>query len=388
MNRATFRAAVVFKALLLPAVAPMAVQASECLRVPTPDLSDAWIFSVARANGSILAVDSPGKRVMEISPRGDIVKIFGGLENHKADTGLVPVVIQAMGGNRFLLGNGVQELLEVTPGSVLTDLKGTEPDEQNLRVLSESPEASARKGSRGEIIGLFSWGATADGHVLAFVDVANPDGTYTRGLAWFERSRPDMFQIVREVEKKSDEATFYFVLHPFIATIGDKAYFLAMGEHPTIYEYDGLKLRALGLPKAFRDRPFVPEKQGPKTIPEIYAELEHATTPVALYAWKGDLWLLGRRPRIEGGTHWTLSRIRPNNNNPGYESKLLYTLHLPTGSEHLAIAVGDDYWTALEKDGVAQLGRQPIKSMVRLPGEWLANGKESPLRRLNLSLCR
>jgi hypothetical protein len=372
---------------LAAAIPATAAERPACQRASL-DLDNVWLQSVAAYDDSILAVDPAELRVLRISPdgrvadrRGHVVEVFAGLDERPTGAPFVPTLIQRLSNGRYLVGNGADELLEVTPGSnVVPGLR-----ERNFHVVGAVNHLEASRSATGQITGLFAWSATDDDHLISFADAAYGDGTFARGFVWLQRSDPSSFRFIRKVDEGSEEAKFYFILHPYLATIGDKGYFLAMKERPTIYEFDGQTLRSLGMPRALQTRPSLPPKQGASAMPALYAALENDVSPVGLYPWRGDLWLLGRRPRVEGGTEWTLHRIDPGDSTT--RSRVLSTLYLPTTAEHVAIAPGDDYWSLLEKSSVKALGQQDVKALVRLPAKWLTQAR-SPLRRLNLSLCQ
>lgn len=366
---------------------PVSADGPTCHR-SSLELDSFWLQSIAAYNDSILAVHPAELRVLRISPdgrveqgRSPVTENFAGLDERPSGAPFVPTMIQRLTEGRYLVGNGSDELLELRPGSsVVPGLR-----ERNFQVLNAIKHLEASRTPAGQITGLLAWLATDDDHLIAFADAAYSDGTFARGFAWLKRSDPRSFRFIRKVDENSEEARFYFVMHPYLATIGDKGYFLAMKTTPKIYEYDGQTLRFLGMPRALQTRPSLPPKQGALTMPALYAAFEDQVSPVALYAWQEDLWLLGRRPRAEGGTEWTLRRIDPGNANS--RSRLLYTLFLPTTAEHLAIAPGDEHWSILEKSSVKALGRQDADALLRLPGEWLLS-KDSPLRHRNApSLC-
>lgn len=379
-------------ALVLALCAPLAVVADDaCHRYPL-NLDNVWLQSIASSSdGSVLAVDPAELRVLKLSPLPEVrhasqrlTEAFTGIDDRPSSARFVPTLIQRRDGT-FFIGNGGDELLEVEPGSNVLQLKGG-LQERNFKVVEAVRPLEASKGAGRKLIAIFAWALTADDHVIAFADAAYPGDKYKRGFVWFPRSDPSAFRFIREVKVMSEEDKLYFIMHPYLATLRDKTYFLAMEREPVIYEYDGDSVRPLAFPEDLQVRPSLPPKEGATTFPDLYAALGDSVSPVGIYAWRDSVWLLGRKPRNEGGTEWTLSRISLGDAETA--SRVEYTLYLPTTSEHIAVAPGEDRWSVLEKGSVRALGRQDVKALMQLPADWMAD-RNSPLsKQRSPDFCR
>lgn len=367
-------------ALLCISPARSFAQHPTCERNLVRGLQDAWLHSLAADGPFLLAVDPLALRVVRLSDEGRLTEAFTRLELPGGTTRFAPSLIQGVGNDgEFLLGNGSDQIFEVVPGASVLRPKGSLP-EREFRVVSPVTPLTG-KNTSGSIIGMYGWAATSESSLIAFVDVKRPDGSYASGFAWLDWRNPDSFELIREVEPTSPETTFYFVLHPYVATIGDKGYFLAMEEVPAIYEFDPKRpeerrLRRLGMPHAFKLRPTLPPNDGTVPMEAFYEALADATTPYGLYAWSGRLWLLGHRVLAKGGTEWVLYGIDPTG--PNGPARVVSRVYLPTTAEHLALAFGNGALNALEKGPVKVLGKQDVQSLLRIP-RWMVEEESSPL---------
>jgi len=351
--------------------APALSQESVCSKSSVAGLEDVWLYSLVEDGSGVLASDPIAQRVIKLSDEGKIVEEYHDLGNSPA--GFAPALMQRLDDGSLLLGNANNEILHVVPGVSLAPRSAGGPVHRDFTVLGTNNPLYADRSGSGDIGSFYGWSVTDDGHLLAYADWMESDGSWASGFVWMNQADPSQFTRVRQVSLDSKERTFYLVMHPYVTTIGDKAYFLAMKEKPVIVEYDGQRSRELDVvPAEVQMRPELPPKRGLTSVPKLFASLEAATMPVGLYAWEGDLWLLARRSGTEPGqTDWSLTRIDPDGGASG-DAVTRYTLHLPTGhAKHLALAPGSPCWTVLVKGEVKGLGRQDVREVVRLSSDWL-----------------
>lgn len=353
------------------------------------NLEHVWLQSTAQAgDGSLLAVNPLQLSVLKISPEGQVTGAFTGLRIGKRTYPFNPSRIQRLEDGTFLLANAAEEIAHVHPMPATRLLPKSGAQDLEFRVSSSTLPVHAPPEGTRQLAGMYDWNGTSDGHVLAFADAIRADGTFTSGFVWFDRWDPSSFEILYEVEPDSQETKFYFVMHPYVTAVHSHAYFLSMGDPPTIYEYtqgeeEARKLSAF--PEDVRVRPELPEQTGVSALPGVYEAFADEVTPLGIYPWAGsdDIGLLARSPARGGGTNYTLTRIDPE------EDEVLYTLHLPAETaRHVTLAPGDRQWLMLLKSEVEALGNQDVTAILSLPAQWF-EGKDSPLLKRGMRVeCR
>lgn len=146
------------------------------------------------------------------------------------------------------------------------------------------------------------------------------------------------------------------------------AYVLVFGEKPSIYvnTKDSGKLKRLGLPEAGLGQ--TPAVQYGYTfqdeLPAMMETIEETAFTTGIYAWRGSLLLLHRKPAVSG-TEWTLIRVDPGTG----RQKGLYKL--PTTTNHAVLALGDPFVAIVEKGPYLSWAEQSIPSVVYFPSRAL-----------------
>lgn len=168
------------------------------------------------------------------------------------------------------------------------------------------------------------------------------------------------------------ESDYYVIGYPYIAAIGDTAYYLAMGETPALYQAGpaGNAKKMTSFPDSLRTRPkFTTPFTGPKTAAAHFAEFETFTVAAGLYADDRFLYILSRRPATKGRTEWFLDLIDPKSD------RLLKQMRLPTTANHLTVAPSDKTWFILERGPVGANQSQDTTSMMMIPSQAIKAGQ-------------
>ncbi|MBV8203075.1 MAG: hypothetical protein JOZ15_20865 [Acidobacteria bacterium] len=217
-------------------------------------------------------------------------------------------------------------------------------------------------------LGPFSQWTVAGNSIVAYGSVRSP--RYPEGFALgFLRLRvpgsgaPDAFW-------PFPQHRFYRIGYPYVASVGQTAYFLAMSQTATLNQIapngNPVPLPE-ALPSEFRTLPTLTSKMtGPADAPALFAELERATMPAGLYGTANGLYLLARRPASTGGTDWLLFQV-------GAEGTKIRGLgYLRSAAKHLTVVPSPKEWYFFERGDVELTGRQDIRSMVVVPSTRLA----------------
>lgn len=229
-----------------------------------------------------------------------------------------------------------------------------------------------RAGEGARVGALFNWKLAEDGALFGFGHLET-NGDWWGGLFRLQLEPRLAIQRLRQVELRSLESQIYRLMYPYVATIGDRGYFLTMGAEARILAWEDGESRMLRrLPARLRGIPPLPRIQGADSVPVVLKGLEMAELAAGLYARGERLYVLARRPASAGGTRWTLTEIDPRRETLGH------TVVLPTSAAHLVIAPGRERWAVVEKGSVEALGVQDVRSLLLIPAAWIED-PESPL---------
>lgn len=226
---------------------------------------------------------------------------------------------------------------------------------------------------------------------LAFGDInygAEPSDWESAFLYFDDSGRHQLFY---RLPITAQVCNHYLRNMPYIATLGESGFILFMNEKPVIAEVtlgtEGVRELEY-FPPDFQNRPrletqtrWIKAGEAPRQATYFYQTLESSTIAAGLYAWNGQLYLLGKKARIEsdGRTAWWLVKLDPR------DGSELTRVRLPTDAAHLTVVPGET-WTFVEKGPVEGIGprRSPYmetSTMVRVPAAWLEEPASGPLRR-------
>lgn len=339
---------------------PAALGASGSVRAPF-DVKPLWVSSgVWDRSGTLLLADVMRGAILRYSPNG---QLLGTVTLSGSPSGLQTA------GNRTVVKDREGRFLSLEPGS---------------SAFGEGSILGRSQGPRGEIRSIFNW-SLAGKNLLAFGDVLLPDGTWKSGLLRVPLESPRNFEILRDWAPGHPARSLYLLGNPYVASIGNRGYFLSLDGAPALYEVtlgEGRSsLRRIPLSVAPVSIPASRIPAGPGSVAARYSALEGSSVPAGLYAWQDSLFVL-MRPPLEGapGNRWFLARVDPR------RGTVSGGVFLPTQAKHLTLVPGPRFWAILEKGAVLAAGRQEIPSMVLFPtssfdpsgaGSWsLARKKE------------
>jgi hypothetical protein len=166
-----------------------------------------------------------------------------------------------------------------------------------------------------------------------------------------------------ELLTQLDNSDYYLIGNSYITAIGTTAYYVAMSKSPAIFRVSPGRGpdRLASFPEDFRSRPeFQTKMNGPNSTAAHFAELETFSVASGLYSQDGFLYLLTRR-HASDRTSWYIYKIDPQKDE---NLSPKGGLKLPTSSNHLSVAVGNDKWFLLERGTVGETQRQRIDKML------------------------
>lgn len=212
-----------------------------------------------------------------------------------------------------------------------------------------------------QLTSIFSWNVARD-EVISLSDLKGPGPTEWRSaLVRFPFDDPSSFSILQPLP--SDASRNIFRLgYDFMATIGTDAYILLFDDGARIYRNAKRSthlVRLSAFPEGFEFTPTLPRWTRKDDFPVVMAAMTKTTMAAGLYAWRGDLWVLTRKP--EGNaTRWELTRIDPN------RDEVLGKMVIPTKAEHLTVVPGPLGWAFVEKT-IRAIEDQDIKTYLYVP---------------------
>jgi hypothetical protein len=266
-----------------------------------------------------------------------------------------PVAISPTGETGFLL--------EYVDGTLARLDKGLRPS--GIVPLQAKSAQGYRVGS------MYQW-KVAGNAIVAYGAVFNGERVE---LGFFRLPLEGKSQTPEMLTPLADSA-FYLIGQSYITTIGDTAYYVAMGKNPAIYKVaPGRKpepLKAFPDEAELRTRPeFKTRMTGPNSAPKHFAELESFNVVSGLFAQDGMLYLLVRK-----AGDWFLYKIDPT------KDKILSPeggIHLPTTSaHHLTVVPSKNSWYFIERGPVEELQQQKIDRMLVVDSAAIASAAPLP----------
>jgi len=259
------------------------------------------------------------------------------------------------GDGRILIQSELNRFLVLTPdytfeGSVDVLSRPTSEGSSIERIYSWAP----------------TWSATRK-DIVAFADLKKGDQWSTGVVRFpvdFVQGAQGWFLKNLSVNEPSRKFHRLGLGYSYIASLQDQAYVMLMDNGFRLWRSDGAG-RFIELPRfnetfPVREVPVLPAFIRPTDYAPLMGEIEKAEMPTAIYGWKGELYVLWRRP-VQGTTNWFLSRLRPT------DGELLSTIPIPSHSSHLLAVPGEENWAFIEKGAVLGLQNQEVRSVLNLP---------------------
>lgn len=160
---------------------------------------------------------------------------------------------------------------------------------------------------------------------------------------------------------------YYIVGYDYLATYGDRAYFLQMDEKSGVHllEIDGdgaVKSLPNAVPAGYQTIEKINAKMsGPRDAPARYDQLEHMKMITGIYVAYGSLYLVARDPVPGQPPNWWLFEVDPET------GSLERRAPLPTHAAHLTVVTTPDELLLVERGKVNPYGGQDIPGFVRFP---------------------
>lgn len=308
-----------------------------------------WTSSGAWApDGSLILVDALYSRVLRYSVGG---VLLGEVKPTSRFAFPKPTYISAIPGG-YLLGSGEGHFVRL---------------DRNLAPVEAMDILAASKGPKHEIGGIYGWVPLGNGEkILTFGDVRDADGTWSSGFLRVTLKDPAKFEIVHPMRFDDPARKFYLVGNPYLASIGNRGFFVLMTSAPSVREVpaDSSKSRPLSnlaTRKLMGERPQLGEKHGLRSYVSLYASLERAQNFVSgLFAQEDQLYLLKR-----SGTDWSLTPIDPNS---GVAES---SRQLGVVANHLTVVPGPKEWAFVEKGAVVGPLQQQVSKVAFVASEVL-----------------
>jgi len=231
---------------------------------------------------------------------------------------------------------------------------------------------------------IFAYGALDSG----VEDTSDPykSKSFKMGFFTFNAGRPELVngKLKGEIVQTLNKFDYYVLGSPYMATMGERVYYLEMADYASLYVYSPGEG---GAPVPLDDFPGSDELLEEfevndfDTSDEVYAAVERLSIPAGIYADadQGFLYLLRRRPD-RGLTAWTMTKLLPN----PYAQKIekdLGTVNLPTTASHLTVHFSADSVLVFEKSSVRPDRSQDVDAVLVIPRTWVTEPATSPLRR-------
>jgi hypothetical protein len=340
--------------LLLHAVSSSVTAADDACRRVKLSSPPAWTISGSWNGDYLLLVDALKSEILKYSLDGSLAdKVTGSTKGFPAD--FRPSSIQEAKDGYFLLSE-TAKILKLS---------------EDLSYLKEDKLIDQAKNRSGSLASVFDW-SVAGTDLVSFSDIQRPNGSWEWAFLRVPLSSPASFRVVGTLGVDKDGRNFYLFGHPYLTSIDDRAYVLAMAPEPAIFLIPpgSGKPRKLQIPafsRALQGRPVLPSKRGLETVKSLFEAVEHSSLITGIFGWRGSLYLLVREPAANGQTEWKLARINPRN------GSVLYIAGLATSANHLTAVPGARYWAFVEKGEVQALGKQDIPSILLVPASQIEN---------------
>ncbi len=176
---------------------------------------------------------------------------------------------------------------------------------------------------------------------------------------------PRVERIQRLPSQGTPAGDLYAIMIPLVAKVGVSVYALRFEDEPHVQRLLPSPGRLAAFPPSYDAAIVLPPNLGPSADEGRYRAIENATMPTTLFGRGQFLYLLTRKPRVEGGTTWKLHQIDPE------KDKLLRSMTLPTHASHLVAVPGPVDWAFIEKGPVGPGAEQHIGSMVLITSTWI-----------------
>lgn len=357
--RAAARFAVLMAMLAILASSAVADQEAACRSLPLAGNLDSVNSAVWIDNHSRIVVTDPlGQRIVVLTRDGMVDRELE-LDGHPKPIAGLKVgndyVQMVRGFGMRWFDRSLQKRGETTGLMATGSFLGTrQPGAYRLWVYNSAVAGES----------LFMYGAAAQ------PDDAQP----TQGFFTLRLTPPNVTKAVPKAKLVLfyGQEDFYILGHPYVATIGDTAYFLLLDGYPELLRYDvsadGPVEHVRGFPG--EDDPLPVFDAGLfRTRLEIYNEIETFNLVVGLFAQDGFLYSLHRSPGPgKGKTSWHLNKMSPPD---PVENRvnLVGTINLPTEASHLTVLPGPEEWIVFEKSSVRDEGRGPqdVEKMWAIP---------------------
>lgn len=322
---------------------------------PEPGWSISGVWS--EEGDSLLLVDAFRSQVLEYSTSGELL--------HSHD---VPL----QGSTMFSRPSQIQPwpggyiVEQEDAGFVVVDT-AFDP-RQEVDLLAGSAKSAARAHA------IYLWTPLGADRLVALGDAQMADGSWKTGLFLVSLKNPLQLDLLTELEDE-DALDVYLVGLDYLASVGDRAYFVEMWKSPPqivevrrLEDGSGETRRLAIFPEAARAgrapflRPYLSEASGLNQLPNLYAEIERSFMVSGIYGWEDHLYLLVRRPDAGVvGSRWSLTKVDPE------KEAIVGQIELPTTAAHVTLIPGPDFWAVLEKGKVRGFGQQEIPTMLLVP---------------------
>jgi hypothetical protein len=261
--------------------------------------------------------------------------------------------------------------LQLRPASISSDgnsgflLEGEEGElerlDKNLQPLNNGAVLRYKSADGKRVGSLFQWKVAGD-FLLAYGSILDRD-SQSSANGFFQVSLSDSMSAPLSMVKSLEDSSFYLLGNSYIATDKGAGYFVAMDQRPVIYRIAPAKgsvpQRLDIVPNEYKSGPkFKTLMRGAHSAAQHFAELETFSVISGLYAEKGMLYLLARKPNANGMTVWELFKIDPK------KPMIVGHAILPTSADFLTVIPSPDAWYLLERGPVGDMQRQEIKTML------------------------
>jgi len=218
--------------------------------------------------------------------------------------------------------------------------------------------------------------APANGDVITFSDLQGPGPSdWKSAFVRVPLADPGAFEVLEPTfdVHNSEMRNFYKLGYPYVTSLGSTAYVLLMDADVGLYRNSkasgNLEPLDVALPAGLSKRPKLGTYFGSAvTFADTMKGVEGATMPAGIYGWKGSLYMLARRPGMEG-TNWSLLKINPL----GGENAVIANAMLQTHANHLIAVPGPKRWAFIEKGPVESFDRQDVRSVFFVPSPLIGN---------------
>ena len=199
------------------------------------------------------------------------------------------------------------------------------------------------------------------------------DGEYAGwGLARVPIEEPGKAEILIPFQADSTQQDLYSFRHDFVATVGEKVFFLHYDPPVKILEAWPHRRTLSVVPKELQKLPTLPRLAAREQVASLQALISRTTMPVGLFSDGEAIYLLTRKVSADSKREWLLSRIDEA------ADRVVHTVVLPTNAPNLLLVPGKQRWLLLEKEATTLDGNERIAWIVGVPANWITS-TPSPL---------